>query len=263
MNDVMPPANVFLHPPKPLPQLRGAETLYGFKEFSFPEYGFLAHYQGRPYPNKGMQTTGSMEANNTFKRLTIGLVQMVSLRPSTILLQYHRLADYLYFPHYLHQRYYNDCSRELFGLVYRFFRYLGFSFDLSYELGRDAASLLQFENGYRFRVEDIFTETTLQKLLDNPRAELKRLEQIYVSRETWNGVNSVGQSFRAIFKLLRLALLLPPIKKAFRFALVGSEFKNFQFDTIEKYWADRFREYNFGGEPYGIRQLKQQFKLYG
>lgn len=260
--DIQPPVHVLLHPPRPLPEMRGAETMYGFKEFGGNEEKtdeLLVYYTGRPHPHKGISTTESMEANNTVKRLTIGLVQMVKTR--NILAQYHRIAEYLYHPHYRHQRYYNNCSRELFSFIFRFLRYLRFDFDLSYELGRDVASLLEFDTGYRFRVEDIFTASTKQKFLDNPRKELKRLEQIYLERESYKGWG-VEASFKAMFRLLRFGLLFPPIKKAFRFALVDSEFKNFQFDKIEKYWADRFREYNFGGEPYEIRQLKQGFKIY-
>lgn len=268
MSDILPPDKVFLNPRvHDLGQLRKWETFYTFKEFSFPSQGgYLAHYHDKAHPLKGFPYTSILEANNTAKRLTIGLVMM--LKPTwhpieNALFQYQRLADYLYTPHYLHERYYNDCSREVFGFVFRFLRKLSFDFQLSYGIGRIVATLLEYEHVYRFRWEDIFSETTKEKLLANPRKELKRLEQVYLSRENYVGENAVSGRVKMTFMLLRFLLLVPSIRKAFKFSLRESEFKNFQFDEIEKYWADRFSGYDYGGEPYQIRQLKQGFNLYG
>lgn len=259
MSDVMPPDKVFLQRRLPLSEVRAWETLYGFKEFSFGEKGFYSHYLGRP-KNKGLAYEQATEYNNIMKRLTIGMVRMLKPTPTNILTQYKRLADYLYTPHYLHTRYYNDCSRELFELTYRFLRRLGFSFELSYGIGRIVATLLEYENGYRFRVEDLFSATTKEQLLANLRVELKRIEKIYLSREKNKG-EGIETSFKMVFLFLRLLLLIPKVKRALKFALVDSEFKNFQLDEIDSYWANRFQDYDFGGEPYGVRQLKQGFKL--
>ncbi len=266
MNDVMPPDKVFLNPRKPLGKLRAWETLYGFKEFTYPEKGgYLAHYHGRPVPNKGMTYSQATETNNIVKRISIGLV--MCLKPirhplKNILYQIKRLADYLYAPHYLHTRYYNDCSRELMQFTYALSRRLGFGFELSYGFARIPAQLLEGENSYRFRVEDIFTETSKEKLLANPRKELKRLREIYESRDLSKGENSVTDKFVMVFTLLNFLLLIPKFKKAFKFALSDSEFKNFQLDDIDSYWANRFNDYNYGGQPQSLRQLKQSFKLY-
>src|SRR5258708_3425339 len=232
MNDIMPPAKVFLYPRKPLGELRAWETLYGFKEFTFPEKGgFLAHYYGRPMPNKGMAYSIGTETNNIAKRIVIGLIMCFkpTLHPlKNILYQIKRLADYLYLPHYFHTRYYNDCSRELFQFTYTFLARLGFGFDLSYGFARIPTHIFEAENSYRFRFEDIAGMTTKAKLLANPRKEIKRIQQIYLQRDSSQGENSVTDKFSTIFKLLRFALLIPQFKKAFKFALVDSDFKSFQ-----------------------------------
>ena len=265
MSDVMPPDKVFLYPRRPLGEIRAWETLYGFKDFSFPETGFLAHYHGRPHPNKGMAYSAAVEANNIMKRIVIGLAMCLkpTLHPvKNALYQFKRLADYLYAPHYLHTRYYTECSQELMQFIFALLAGVGFGFELSYSFARIPATVLQYENSYRFRFEDIAGMTTKAKLLANPRKELKRIEQIYRQRELSHGENSVGDKFIMIFRLLRLLLLIPSFKKAFRFALLDSNFKNFQPDTIESYWADRFNDYNYGGETRQERQLKQAFKIY-
>jgi len=262
----MPPDFVFLNPKKPLSELRVWETYYGFKSFSFPEKGgILAYYEGRPVPNKGMSYSQSTETNNIMKRISIGMVMCLKPTwhwPSNILTQIKRLADYLYAPHYLHTRYYNDCSRELFQFTFALLRKLGFGFDLSYGFARIPAQLLEGENTYRFRFEDIAMMTTKDRLLANSRKELKRIEKLYLGRDTAQGENTVTDKFKMVFRLLNLALLFPPFKKAFRFALVDSEFENFQLDEIDEVWANRFNDYDYGGEPRNIRQLKQAFKFY-
>ncbi len=263
---VMPPEKVFLNLKRPLEEVRVWDKLYGFKGFTYPEKGGIeSNYHGRPHPLPLMLYPEAVEANNVMKRFTIGMVKM--LKPQrhwtlNALTQYHRLASYQYYFHYLHIRYYNDCSRELMGFIYRLLRHLGFSFNLSYELGRDGATLLQYENGYLHRVQDLFTEMTKESLLANPRKELKRIGELYSQRENYKG-EGVETSFRMVIAGLRFLLLIPKFKKAFKFALIDSEFKNFQFDEKSKYWADRFDAYDFGGETYNIRQLKQGFKLYG
>lgn len=263
----MPPAKVFLYPRQPLAELRAWETLYGFQEFSFPEKGgMLAHYQGRPVPNKGMTYSQATETNNVMKRIVIGLA--MCFRPTlhpirNFLFQFKRLADYLYNPHYLHTRYYNDCSRELMQFIFALCRRMGFGFDLSYGFARIPAQVLEGDNGYRFRVEDIASMTTKEKLLAHPRKELKQMEQLYLERElNVHGVNEVSGRVKMVFRLLRWLLLIPKFKKAFRFALVDSEFENFQLDSIDSYWANRFNDYNYGGEPQNVRQLKQAFQFY-
>ncbi len=267
MSDVMPPDKVFLNPRIHLDQRRAWERMYGFKEFSFPEKGgFLTHYHDRPFPIKGLVYTDSLEANNTMKRIVIGLAMCLKPTRNPIensLFQFKRLADYLYSPHYYHTRYYNDCSRELMQFTYALLGRLGFGFDLSYGFARIPAQLLEGENSYRFRLEDIFGMTTKKALLANPRKELKRIEKIYLQRDLSTGENSVTDKFKMVFRLLKFLLLFPNFKKAFRFALVDSKFENFKLDEIESYWADRFNDYNYGGEPRQIRQLKQGFKIYG
>ncbi len=262
-NAVMPPDKVFLVPKMPMDELRAWEKLYGFKELTVTEKGINFHYHSRPYPYQGLLYPEAVEANNIMKRVLIGLARMaVPPTPTNALTQFGRLADYLYTQHYLHLRYHNTFCRELFEFIYRFLRRLGFDFELSYQTGRRGATLLEYENGYKFRVQDLFTETSKEKLMENPRKELKRLRKIYQQREKYKG-EGIEKSFVIVFEALRLLLLIPLVKTAFKFALADSEFKNFQFDKIDKYWADRFDSYDFGGEPYSIRQLKQGFKIYG
>lgn len=246
-------------------KMRAWETLYGFKEFTFPEKGFLSHYHARPYPNKGMTTSASVEYNNIMKRIVIGLI--LCLKPTVhpvrnFLFQFKRLADYLYAPHYFHTRYYAECPQELMEFVYRLLRRFGIPFDLAYGFGRIPAQVLQAENAYRLRVEDIATLTSKEKMLADPRRELKRIEKIYLSRELYKGEQGVDDKFKMVFKLLRLLLLIPKFKKAFKFALVDSDFKNFQLDKIDSYWANRFNDYNYGGKTRAERQLKQAFEIY-
>ncbi len=266
-NDVMPPDFVFLNPrPKSLGKLRAWETLYGFQGFSFPEKGgFLAHYHGRPRPNKGMAYSAASEANNIMKRLAIGIVMCLkpTLHPlRNFEVQLRRFVDYLYGPHYFHWRYYSDCPRELMRFGFLLLRRLGIRFELAYWLSRVPTTLLEYENAYRYRVEDIFTASSAERLRANPRGELRRLEGVYLAREHCVGDQAVSDKFKMVFRVLRFLLLVPRFKRAFVFALDGVEFSNLQLDDTESYWANRHNEYDFGGQPYGIRQLKQGFKLY-
>lgn len=262
--DILPPDKVFLNPKKPLSEMRAWETYYGFEKFTYPELGFLSHYQGRPYPNKGMTYTEATEANNMVKRAVIGLA--MCLKPTwhpirNCEVQLKRFLDYLYVPHYLHWRFYADSTRELFSASYMMMRKLS-SQEKAYWWARIPATLLEYENSYRFRFQDICSIMDKEVLKKNPRRELKRVQKIYLAREKGSGDNTVTDKFKMVFRLLRVLLLVPRFKKAFQFAVANCDFEKFKLDEADQYWANRFNDYLYGGKSREERQLKQAFKIY-
>ncbi len=254
---VIPPDEVFQTPPKPLGETQGAYTIPDFIDLTFTEReGMVSNYLNHPFSRKGLQYPEATEANNHIKKIVVAAIQSIS-HPSKTLFNFVRIADYTNRNHYLQRRFYCKFAREVWKLTYLFVRYLGVENELAYRCGRIVANLFQYEEGYRMRVEDIFSETSKEALL-KPQRELKRLLKIYLPREKCSGehIDNVNNKFSSVFKLLRLGLLIPKVKSAWKFALQEMEIKNLQLDEADSYWCNMNGDYDFGGK--GIEQRFNQ-----
>lgn len=254
MAHVIPPDEVFRTPPKPLEETQAAYVIPDFIGLDYSEReGMVANYLNHPFSRKGLQYVEATEANNHIKKIVVALLNSVA-HPTKILENFDRIASYTYRNHFLQRKFYCKFSREMWKLTYLFLRKLGIKNDLAYSWGRNVATLFQYEEGYRMRLEDLFSETTKEALLE--RKELSRLLSIFLSREKCNGdeVEIVNQKFISVFKLLRLGLLIPKVKTAWRFTIREMEIENLQLDEADKYWCNMNADYDFGG-----RDIAQRF----
>ncbi len=242
-----------------------------------PEGGVFSYTDEHPYPRRGHAYIEAVEANNHIKRLTLGmLLPLISKELilawigfavipfkwkirlfKKVLWNYKRLADSILTPHYLKPKYYNICSKELWNFVAKFLSNLGIEQDLADGIGKIAATLFEYEDGYRYRLEDIMSETSKEQLL-NPYKEIKRLLAIYDQRELGKGIHTAHEKMTTAVKGISILLLHPKIKKAFIEAVKDSNIQNFQLDEGETYYCLNRPDYNFLGKP-----LNQRFLLYG
>lgn len=254
MATVIPPDEVFQTPPKPLGETQGAYVIPDFVGLDYSEKeGMVANYLNHPFSRKGLQYVEATEANNHIKKIVVALISSVA-HPFSILENLARIADYTYRNHYLQRKFYCKFSREIWKFTYLFLKRLGVKDLLAYRWGKIVATLFQYEEGYRMRLEDIFSETTTEKLLQ--RKELKRLFNIYSEREKCSGEHqdNVNQKFKAIFTFLRIGLLIPKVRKAWKFTLQEIEIENLQLDEADRYWCNTNADYDFGG-----RNIEQRF----
>ena len=113
---------------------------------------------------------------------------------------------------------------EIGKFVRGFLEGLGLNEELSRNYARIVMMILEFDNAYRYRAQDILGE--IEKL-NNPRKEIKRLFKIYSKRELLERGNLEWGARAKIRKilLLRHLLLLPKIKRAFKAALKEIDLK--------------------------------------
>ena len=261
---VLPPNEVFSVPPTPLPQTQGGYGTFGWVKDVCPESGGLfAYYKNEPYPRKGHVYPEAVEANNVMKRTTAMLLLSLAsseaalpllgfvLTPwkrkikwlEKILFNYVRLGDYINRQHYLKRKFYNQFSKELWNSTYVFLRNLGISAPVAYGCGRVVAHMLELEDAWRARVQDIFSEVDEDTLLGNPRREINRLTQIYIAREK----EGLHDRFLALPKLLSIALLFPKIKRIFINTIKATKFENLRYDEIDRYYVLNRNGYDFLG----------------
>lgn len=282
MGIVYPPNEVFhLHPNRSFEEKKRqkgeVEGTNWYKTVCRLSGGMYSYYENEPYPRKGHVYPEAVSVNNIVKRLFVGLMMItfIILNPlnwfkpikllENILTHLTRLADSIYqsiekVP-YLQKIWYKNCGRELWDFLYFFLKGIGINAEVSYNTGKMLATSIEYDDAYQYRIEDIFTETSKEALVKNPRKEVKRLKQIYLKRERLNNsVVGVNTKFRMIFNLLSLALLIPKINKAFKFAISELKFSNLQLDDESRYYCLNRRDYDFFGAPVETR-LKQYYYL--
>jgi hypothetical protein len=118
------------------------------------------------------------------------------------------------------------------------------------------AHIFEYDDAYRYRIQDIATEVIPAALETNPKQEILRLFHIYSIRDT---SPAVIIKFYRVVKLLCWALVIPKVKKAFIKAITGRTV-GMRYDDADWYWVSMRDDYHFGGVDYETRssQLKKR-----
>ena len=231
--------------------------------------GVATWFAGHPYPRKAFIYEGVTEPNNKAKRITLSLfMPFASLRYglkaflNSYLYNYVRLVDAFYEDcdqtPYLHYKYYSEFAKSLWDFIYLFLKRIGIESETAFRAGMQVTTMVEYDDAYKVRLQDVLSECNLEVLLSNPRKEILRAIEIYKSRE-FNlkndvGGKEVGSRIINMAKMLTLLLYLPPIKKAFIFALKNINFEWFKYDKWDWYWCLPRADYNCLGKTFEERK---------
>ena len=163
------------------------------------------------------------------------------------------MANYTNRNHYMKRRFYNKFSKELWNVVYVFLKQLGISADVAYRTGKIVAHMLEIEDAYRARVQDIFTEASKDALINHPGQEISRLVQIYISREK----EALNERFLAIPRILSILLWIPKLRKIFMETVRETNLDRLKLDEIDRYYVLNRPGYDYLGQP-----IEERFKEY-
>ena len=154
-------------------------------------------------------------------------------------------------PHYLADRFYIDINRELRVFIIKFLREYGVSTDIACQFALAIITIIEYDSAYRFRIEDILSETTKEKLMTNPIKEFQRLVGILAERDSRTHLVAKFQRVAWIFKYVFWF-----IKKPFLAALKETNLVKMQYDEIDRYQVCHWSGYNFFGETIEERVKK-------
>lgn len=213
--------------------------------------GIFAYYEGAEFPQKGVTDVEVMKAVNIVKAIVAGIL---SLRPNlvSVLTAFNRIGNKVIEQYLLKDEYRTAGTLELGRVIYDFVFSLTSNSVIALHFSRIFSHLIEYDNAYRLRVLDLGTETSKEKLLKNPRKELKRLVKVMSEREIFLG-EDVTRKFRAMVNILSLLLYIPKYRKAFKYAIHMADWEKMTFDNTDKYWAYLRTDYNFGGLSYEER----------
>jgi hypothetical protein len=255
---------------------RQGTIVYLTQSVKYPDSGgMLMKYKDVPYLRQGFVFPEAMNNINNMKRITVLFLAFlkgkgIKGRIGAVLAHYCWVADWMfqwYDPStksvrgiYLKENRYRRSVRELIKLINNFLDYLGIKVEganvSKQDFGRVIGTMIEFDNAYYSRMEDIFGEINKESLLKNPIKELTRVYETYKLREKGH----IEFKFESIIKILRYAFWFPGVKKAFRKAIESIDLEKMKMTTGGKgeindtYFSMKYEGYDFLGKTIQERQ---------
>lgn len=225
-----------------------------------PSGGILLFIEGAEFPQRCGPTPEALVSINIVKRICAEALRFATLyplpvalliRPRLFLFQgiesFNRLATKLLEPHYVSDSHLCPFAQALNVFLTAFLLDLDIPIKTAVGFSRNIAHLFEYDVAYRWRAQDIFTESSASALFS--QRELKRLATLAHTRDDiGRKYDRVGTQTKRFLTLVRLAILLPSIKRALIKALSVVDYKELQFDEWDRYWCCFRTDYNFFGK---------------
>lgn len=184
--------------------------------------GIQVFYRDAEFPKKGWPTDEAVSCINIAKRsLLFILTPALVFSSKSLLKRWAKFSAKVIAPHRRKVEYMTPISREI--------RAIGMG-----DISEVISWIIEYDDAYRFRLQDICSETDKETLMKRPFREIRRLAQIVYDRE--QNLRLKADIIR-LKKVATLALLLPPVRKLLRNILKNMDFKNMQYDEADKYWV--------------------------
>lgn len=234
-----------------------------------PDHGYLLYKKGMKHPTKGLVYPEALKGINTAKRVLMVFfwsMQKPIFWPTLILFLFsrnkmkkieHMLEQYqnavinTVQDHFLDHDKMTPVAREVEKFITVFLKVLRINDTLSENIAAIVASMFEYDDAYRYRLQDIASETSKLKLLGDLPREATKLITIYASREE---SKKMIQDFKVVMVFLKYFLKLnKDLKFAFDAALHGLDFEKLQYDEIDSYNILLKAGYDYKGKTYEER----------
>jgi hypothetical protein len=240
------------------------------------EKGIRVWLRGAEYYQKGQAPAQTLFFLNMAKRIIVESLKLGSKLPIVcgfiagqvflpkryklsiqgILGVYNSILWKVISPYILKQENMMEFSGELRLFVYRFLRGLDIEKQVAYQFSAIISHFFEYDNAYRYRVQDLLSETTYYELYTNPQKEIKKFIRLSKERDS----KCVSDKLVSGMKLLSWVLRFKKYKDAFYNALTSTNFKNLQYDEIDIYWISMRNDYLYLGEDVATRSKRNEGK---
>lgn len=134
-----------------------------------------------------------------------------------------------------------DSAMEIGNMTQTFLQQMGVNFRTAIEFSMIIQHVIGYDLAYRLRIQDMLNEI---EDYSNPRKELKRLWGIYKKRETVIPTYMIPKA-RKYFNIMLLSLLIPKVKRAFKYTLDNTDWDRIKFAEEDKEWIKIRTDYKF------------------
>ena len=251
----------------------------GAKSSFVPKYekGIFCYYEGVPYPYKGHVFPEAMYAVGQVKRFLMTGVKLCASRdmilPIVGLLvsnkkkTVQRIVDAfidtvdlnILKPYYLKDEFYSVATLEVRTFIREFLVSLGITKSSADLFGEIISLTFQYDNAYYYRLIDIMSESSKEKILKDSPKELKRLLSIINERD----YNIHQQDkYNRLAKMMLIIYFIPSIKKAIKAGFEAVNFEKWQMDEADKYHTMLYDGYKIRGLSF-LKRYREYIKYHG
>lgn len=240
---------------------------YNIERFELVPYvGALTYVEGATFPDKTMHAAEIVRANNMVKEVIKQTLKhpVLFLNPTKLCRSFNAVCEKIYLsqvtgqPLYCNHIYLCLAARMVWYATSTFLQSFGVPVGVANTAGLNVAHVFEFDDGYRFRLQDMATEMNIIAFEQNPRKEILRLVKIYLSREK----GAVMKKTLPPIKALLWLLYIPKVRRAV--VRCSQYIKKMQFDEMDWYWASFKDMYDFGGLTHAERikdiQIPKMYK---
>ncbi len=151
----------------------------------------------------------------------------------------------------LEEDYLTPLAKTMQRFTRRFLTYLGLNESEANRFAETVGFILEYDNAYRFRLQDMFNETTKDKIINYPEQEIKRIVCISRQREAGKVLND---KFKLFANLITWVLKDNWIKKSYIQAMKETNFDDMKMDESDIFWTNFWEGYDFRGLTLEQRQ---------
>lgn len=226
-----------------------------------PTKGIFTYIQDAQFPLKGFPSSDAIFAINQIKKIVVETVKILGkwyllplcvgllLQKQNIIEAFNKIAWKVISPYVLKFHYMTKFSQTLHGIVLVFLMEMGITEEAAERFATIFVHLIEYDGAYRYRMIDLFSETSKERIIKDPRKEIKRIAALSQERDE----QIVAYKFDKAANILSYLLLVPSIKRAFKKSIEQSNFKDLQYDDIDLYWSLCRTDYRFMGMGYKDR----------
>lgn len=222
-----------------------------------PYQGTLCYMQGATYPKKGFPFPEKVARVNIIKTTLLEITKHPIPVTVAFLLNRTKTLDSI---NYIFKK---TCQMDVLKkhflcpaayATHKFMKHFLVNLGINEYTAEGTATLfshlLEYDDAYRYRFQDIISEADAQSFVHSPHKEIKRLLSILKEREGEG--NQTARKISALVSPLTFLLLVPNIRKAYKKA--APYLLQAKYDEADRYWASlKGDAYKFTGKTYEER----------
>lgn len=265
---IYPPIQIFEAPSTPqerrqeLPKENALNKLAVKADFPITG-GTYVYHQGDKYPVKGWPFKEAVFAADNVKRAAINLMKFVGSSPTRYLMglffllpksikekvirsaivEFTDFTDIVFtrWAVYIKPNFMSDVARE--------FSRVGLQMagldESNQRLVKAIAMIIEYDDAYRYRFQDICGELNVEDLKKDPSKELVRLINIAISRDE----KGTGPKIKYLRRIMPFIMSLPGVKDTILTFIQYADINKMKLDEIDMYRCLIWGDYDFAGIP--------------
>lgn len=251
-----PPSELFVREKRTLTTGEEVPVYMLEKIDCLPQQGILVYRTGATYPEKGWPTPEAIYSLNQIKKIILefmGLCKnpfilfgLLITDKNVLMRRFNVVFEKVFEVHVLKEEYLCPAARAFYNFVFAVLKDLGFDEEVSKKFAFNLAQILEYDNAYRYRVQDVMTELNINNSLVK---EVAKLTKLWSSREK----GLVHLKMKQIITPLSYFLYIPKYKKAVLKNL--HILKGMKYDAADWYWCCLRNDYNYSGISLEERQV--------